>query len=328
MKWLSVQIIVVVIAVAAGAVSSGADENAGIAAFEARDYAEANRVFESVLGQQADDATALYYLGRIRFEHSDLDQARKYLEKLTEVAPNNAEYEFRLSQVYGELARTSGFFLTKKKFAGKWKERLERAVELDPTHVKARRWLALYLLNAPGFGGGDKDRGTQIARETIAIDEEAGRLTLAYAYRKIGQPERALEECETLLASAPDLGTAYGGIGWARLQMNEFDAARQAFERWIELDPDNYEAYEAMAYFCGERELTDEKMTYQRQLLERNPLYSDARYELATAYDERDAIEDAVYHYEALVSLTPEHRKAGDAKKRLKKLKNPKRYGR
>jgi tetratricopeptide (TPR) repeat protein len=326
MKCVAIPIALAVIVAIAGSLFADADR--GQALFESKDYDEASRVFEAMLERDGDDPNALYYLGRISYERADLKQAREYLEKLTKVAPNNAEYEFQLSRVYGELARTSGFFMTKKKYAGKWKERLEHAVELDPNHAQARRWLALYLLNAPGFGGGDKDRGTEIARETIPIDEKVGRQVLSYAYRKTGQMDLAIEECETLIASYPSFGEAYGALGYTLMQTGEFEDARRAFEKWIELDPNNYEAYQAMSYYCEKRELPDELIVSQLKLLELNPLYSDTRFDVAQHYDDRDELDDAVYHYEQLVTLTPEHHRAGKAKKRLKKLKNPKRYGR
>ena len=296
--------------------------------YEAQDYAGARAQFEALLDEDEDNAEALYYLGRISRDHWDLDRAKKYFEKLVEVAPNNAEYQYRLADTYGQIARTSGWFMTKKKFAGKWLEGLERAVQLDPAHLEARQQLSGYLLNAPGIGGGDKDRGTEVARETIAIDEPLGRLMLAYAYRKIEQPDKAIEECTTVIALTPGNALAYRGRGFAYYDKGDDAAARAEFERAIEADPKSYEALEAMAWFCRERGLSDEMIAYTKRAVEVDPLQSDRRYDLAKAYDERKDTTNAILHYEMLVTLTPEHHKAGDARKRLKKLKNPKRYGR
>ena len=65
----------------------------------------------------------------------------KYFERLVYIRPDNADYQLALGNVYGEKARTGGFFLSKKKWAGKWKERLELAFELDPCNLDAREWL-------------------------------------------------------------------------------------------------------------------------------------------------------------------------------------------
>ena len=149
-----------------GRVLANTDLDEGKSLYSAGDYERAKQIFADILGQDSADETALYYMGKIHFDHSDLDGAEEYFEKLTEIGQKNAEYQLRLGMVYGEKARTSGFILSKKKWAGKWKKQLELAFELDPQNLDAREWLAVYLLNAPGIGGGDKERGTRIAHRS------------------------------------------------------------------------------------------------------------------------------------------------------------------
>jgi tetratricopeptide (TPR) repeat protein len=297
------------------------DAEQGQALYEAGDYESAKHIFEDILAENGTDETALYYLGKIQFDHSDLDTAKDYLEALVELEPDRADYQLALGNVYSEKARTAGFFLSKKKWAGRWKEKLEKAFELDPSNLDVRERLAGYLLNAPGIGGGDKDRGTLICRETIEIDEVFGHLLLGYAYRQSEQSELAIAEYLTALSLDPENGRAYSGLGYCYLEEEDFEKAGANFAKAIEVDPDNVVAYVAMAYYWSERESKESEAENYESALQLNPLLSDTRYELARNYEDRERNTQAIHHYVTLIALTPEHHKAGDARKRLKKLR-------
>ena len=318
-------LVVILFLTTASLVLADADVEEGKVLYAAGDYQPAKKIFESILAQHSTDKTALYYLGRIHLAYSDLDGAKDYLEKLVGIEPDNAEYHLPLADVYGEKARTSGFFLSKKKWAGKWKEELERAFELDPQNVDARESLAGYLLNAPRIGGGDKDRGTEIARATVELDEVFGRLLLAYAYRRTGEIDLAIAEYQAVLDMDPANGRAYRGLGYVYLKREEFETAEANFKTCVEVAPDDARSYLAMAYYYSERGLTEAMVENQERALELKPLLSDTRYGLAKSYQEMKMNPKAIHHYEQLIALTPEHHKAGRAKKRLKKLKNPRR---
>lgn len=295
----------------------------GEALFLAGDYGPAREIFEGILADNSEDKTALYFLGRIFLAYSDLNGAKDYLEKLVKMEPENAEYHLRLGEVYGQKARTSGFFMSKKKWAGKWKKQLERAFELDPQNLDAREWLAIYLLNAPGFGGGDKDLGTEIARETIEIDEIFGRILLAYAYRRSGEIDLAISEYEVVINKDPANSRAYSGLGYAYMQKESFEAAETNFKKGVEIAPEVAESYEALAYYYTKRGDTEAMIENQEEALALDPLLSDMRYDLAESYEKLEMNKEAIHHYGQLVALTPEHHKAGSAEKRLKKLENP-----
>ena len=304
---------------------AGTDAERGKALYAAGDYEPAKQIFESILAAQAADETALYYLGKIRLDHSDLDGAREYFEKLVEVRPDDSTYQLALGEAYGEKARTSGFFMSKKKWAGKWKERLELAFVLDPRNLDAREWLVGYLVNAPGIGGGDKDRGTRIARETIEIDEVVGHMILGYAYRRSDKFDFAIPEYLAVLSVDPEYGRAYSGLGHCYLGQEEYEKAEASFAKAIEVSPDDAVVYEAMAYYWSEHGSKEAEAQAQESALQLSPLLSDIRYDLAKNYEDLDLTVEAMDHYDKLIALTPKHHKAGSAKKRLKKLKNPRR---
>jgi cytochrome c-type biogenesis protein CcmH/NrfG len=296
------------------------DSDLGRTLYDEKDYGAAEQVFSELIRAQPNHEEALYYLGRIHFDHSDLDSAKELLEQLNELVPDNADYHLQLAHVYSLKAKTSGFFLNKKKWAGRWKKQLERAYELDSGNVEIRRWLALYLLNAPGIGGGDKDRGMDIARGLIQTDEITGHLLTGYAYRRQKDYSFAAREYNTVLGIDPENSKAHRGLAHLYMAQEQLDSAEAYFLEAIELDPYEVDAYLDMASFYAKQDNTVKTIAYQEQALELDPLESDSRYFLAENLVETGNPKEAAHHYETLVMLTPRHHKAKDARKKLEKL--------
>jgi len=308
------------VALAAVAAMAGVDVEAAKRMYEERDYDGARAAFQSILAEHNDHHEALYYLGRIELDHWDLDAAREFLERLVEVAPESAGYRLRLGEVYSQKARTSGFFMTKKSFAGKWKEQLETAFALAPELIEARERLARYLLVAPGIGGGDKDRGTRIARETVEIDEIRGRLLLAYAYNRTGDLAASDDEARRVLQANPDNAYAHKQLGLNERKRKNA-AAEEHLLRFVKLAPENANAHVVLAdYYDETGQLRDAATEYEKALA-LDPLLSEARFELAEAYEELEMGDRAAEHYEQLVALTPKHFQADQAAKRLEHLR-------
>jgi tetratricopeptide (TPR) repeat protein len=290
------------------------DADLGRVLYEEKDYEGAEQIFNELIRTQPDHEQALYYLGRIRFDHSDLNGAKDYLEKLNELVPDNPDYHLQLARVYSLKAKTSGFFMSKKKWAGRWKKQLERAYELDSSNVEIRRQLALYLLNAPGIGGGDKDRGMDIARGTIQTDEVTGHILTAYAYSRSEDYAFAIREYNTVLNLDPENSKAHRGLGYLYMKRQQPDSARVHFLLGVELAPYEAQAYLDLAYYYSEQDSTQKTIEHQEQALEIDPLISECRYVLAENYAEIRNPTEAARHYEILVTLTPKHHKAKDAR--------------
>ena len=316
--------IIMMLAVALASVptfASAGNLEAGKAMYASRQYDAARAEFESILAQGKKQTEALYYLARICVDHGDLDRAGDYAERLVEIDAVNPDYQFVLARVYGERARTSGFFLSKKKWAGRWKDLLEKAYVTSPDHFEICNMLASYLLNAPGIGGGDKSRGLAVAREAAKLGHERGLVLLAYAYRKNELYDDARKVLDSMLAEDPDNVAALGGLVYLYLQQEDITSAADVFSRLDGLDLRDEEALQTLTYYVSRQGSLEDEWAYNEELLAMNPLLSDMRFELAKEYQSAKRLDDAVRHYEALIAMTPDHHRADKAKKRLRKIR-------
>jgi len=292
----------------------------GIKLFDAEKYVAAEEIFAKMVQSNPNDSQANYYLGRIYFNLGMQDHALKYLEKAVAIDEGNIDYHLSLAEVYSAKTRNASF-LAAGKWAGKWKGELEKAFEIDPKNLDARRRLINYLLNAPAIGGGDKEKGKKLAEETIALDEIQGRLLLAYAYRKHNQIEQAVAEYEKVLSLDPKNGAAYNALGYTFLRQKDYAAAEQNFKKQIAVTPDDPNAYDSLGDCYAERGRMDEAMALFQKALQTDSTFSASRFKLAQAYEKKQMPETAIYHYEKLIALTPADSRADDAAKRVKKLK-------
>ena len=77
-------------------------------------------------------------------------------------------------------------------------------------------------------------------------DSSVVKTSRAMCYYSIGQTDVALSELEALTESAPDYGPAWANIGIIRESQGDQDAAKEAYNKTIEADPDN--EYGAKSY--------------------------------------------------------------------------------
>lgn len=102
---------------------------------------------------------ALYEAGRY-------DKAAAAFEKAAAIDPEDDRYAYWLGKACGRVAERAGP-LSALKWAGRTRDALERAVELNPDNRDAVASLADYYEQAPGFLGGDAAKAREL-RERLA----------------------------------------------------------------------------------------------------------------------------------------------------------------
>jgi Flp pilus assembly protein TadD len=109
------------------------------------------------------DAESSNLLCRAYYALEDWDRAEFSCKKAITLDPGNGRYHRWLGHVYGEKADRATFFLAAS-LAGKTREELERAVQLNPKDVDARVDLAEFYFEAPGIIGGGQDKARAQAK--------------------------------------------------------------------------------------------------------------------------------------------------------------------
>lgn len=108
------------------------------------------------------DAENNYDQGQVFYEDGKFNAAAEKFSKAITQSPDDSRYHHWLAKTYGELAETSGW-LKAIRLAGKSKDSLKRAVELDPENIRALTDLMKYYQEAPMFLGGSNKKAKEIS---------------------------------------------------------------------------------------------------------------------------------------------------------------------
>lgn len=123
------------------------------------------------------------------YQDENYKQAIKAFESVTAAHPKHSEYRRWLGRAYGRRAETMSKWklLSALGLAKKTRMSFERAVELDPSNLKALQDLFEFYLQAPGMIGGGLKRAGGIADKIMALDEAAGERAWAAIDEKRGR---------------------------------------------------------------------------------------------------------------------------------------------
>jgi len=163
----------------------------------AKDKLAAGRIDEAIaelngrLSSAPADAESSNLLCRAYFELEDWDRAEFSCKKAIALDPGNGRYHRWLGHVYGEKADRANF-LSAASLAGKAREELERAVQLNPKDVDARVDLAEFYFEAPGIVGGGEDK----ARAQAKIVGVTAPAREHWVYARIAEKNRDLATAE------------------------------------------------------------------------------------------------------------------------------------
>lgn len=163
----------------------------------------AQAAFEKLAAANPDNASILFYLGRLALQRNDHESAVKYLEKAVALAPKDSRMHQRLGDAYGLSAQKAGLF-SKMSLAGKCRTAYEKAVELDPRSLDARFALLGFYQQAPSIAGGGLDKAHAQAQEIRKLDESRGREAIAGLYIVEKKYAEAFAEFEAGLKDKPD----------------------------------------------------------------------------------------------------------------------------
>src|SRR2546426_918962 len=170
------------------------------------------------------------------FGKTSLEQAAEYFQHAIEIDPAYA-------LAYSGLGSTCAFRYiarTQKEDLSLAITHLERALELDPDLVEPYGWLAYAYTRAYRF-----EEGQQAADRAVALEPES---TFSHYFAGLSRTVRgAVEHCwerypeaapmlVRAIAVEPNFQPAYIGLGWMYMLNGQYDVARVAFDRAVEIE--------------------------------------------------------------------------------------------
>lgn len=177
----------------------------------------------------------------------------------------------------------------------------ERALELDPELLEARRVLTLIHFQLQDWESAMRSAQELVDREA---DDEAA-LTIGFdAATQLGRFDRAEEFLDRLIevSSSPDVAARIYNLGVARLRAGDRQAAIDRFEQAIAMNPRLGAAYNGLATVYLEDELYDEALAMAERLLEVDPGNAEAlgiRYEVYRRQGDEEMMQAALEELQA-----------------------------
>ncbi len=168
-------------------------------------YAEAEKAASSKLAQDPKNADALIAKAELILNQSQearLDEAVKLGEQCVAAHPQHSGCFEIMGSLYSMKAATGGM-LSAMSNAGKGREALQKAVELNPKNFSARHFLLMFYMQAPGIAGGGMDKAQALQQDTMKVNKDAGNLLQARILIK----EDKLAQAESLALGANPGGT-------------------------------------------------------------------------------------------------------------------------
>jgi tetratricopeptide (TPR) repeat protein len=314
------RITLVSLVLAAGSVTSAQTPvERGKTLIDARKYAEARAVLETI---GKNDPQAAFYLGQIAMEQNDAGKAVDWFEKAVDLNPRNSVYYDWLGRSYGDQAQHASK-LKLPFLAKKTKSAWDKSIELDPNNLDARSDMILYYLRAPGFLGGGKDKAKAEAQEIKRRNPYRGAAAFIRVCSDTKDQPCLERELNFLASSYPDSSAGYTSLAVFYTNNKQFDKAFAIVEKLLSLKPNDAAglyAYGRAASVSGMNLERGEQAlkAYIAAPIPTGPPVANAHYRLGLIFEKKGDKANARAEYQTAIRMDPAH---ADAKKALDVLR-------
>jgi tetratricopeptide (TPR) repeat protein len=284
--------------------ATGSRSDEGARLFDARRLAEARSVLEEAVREDARDARAASYLGRVLLADGEADRSVEWLEKSVALEESNAEYHLWLGRAYGARAIRASV-LKQPALARKVKKEFERASQLDPDNLEARFGLIEYYLRAPAIMGGSRKKADEQAQEIRRRNALQG----YRAFGRIAEHEKDFDKALSEYARAAD---EFAGQAEPSYWIGALHARKKEYAACYEIG--SVAALSGQNLERGEECL---KLYLQHDPLPDEPTPASAHYRLGLLYEKKGSRDLARREYSAALELEPFFPEAREALKKI-----------
>jgi tetratricopeptide (TPR) repeat protein len=205
----------------------------------------------------SDDARAAYLTGRELQENLRVTDSRRHFQRAVAIDPGFALAHLALANT---ATTNSGFF-----------EELARASECSGGASAGERLMV--DSNLAGVNG-EPELQEQLLQELVTTypdDERAQQLAGNFYFFTRQEYDRAIEHYRRATEINPDFAPAHNLLGYGLRFVEDYPAAEQAFQRYIELIPGEPNPYDSYAELLMKMGRFDESIEQYRKALDQNP---------------------------------------------------------
>ena len=147
--------------------------------FKENKFEQAQFFFEIALKVNPSDLKTIEYLGDIAGHNKSWDRAIGYYQKLKQLKPTEANYQYKYGGALGMKAKVSNKFKALG-MIDDIENAFLTAAKLDAKHIDTRWALVILYIELPGIVGGSEKKAQKFANELSAISKVDGYLAKGY----------------------------------------------------------------------------------------------------------------------------------------------------
>jgi len=274
------------------------------------------------------DAEAFHQLAHAYYVMELWDDAITAEQQAVTLAPNNSEYHLILGCAYGNKAETiSKFaFFTAVKLAHVTRAEFEKSVELDGNNVEARRDLAEYYAEAPGFFGlgGSKEKARAQAEKVKDIDAAASHWIKARAAEEDKKNDVAEAEYRAAIVASSNPAKDWLEFASYYRHRKRYPEMEEAINKAVSLDDKkpSIVLFDAASQLLRAGRNFPLAVTLARKYISEEkhadeaPLFQ-AHFLLGQILEKQNDKKGAADEYKAALALASDYKRAQDALKKL-----------
>lgn len=262
---------------------------------------QAIRVLHEIIKANPRDADARLVLGSVLMEDGERAESIAQLSEAVRLLPRSAEAHNALGEAFNSFGDT-------KAARGPF----EKAVALNPEFAQARQNLGLVLIQAGEFGAAAKHLDRALVRLGNSPDAAHPHYLRAKVYTEQNEVEKAAAQLQQAVSLRPDFAEAWSDLGQARKTLLDDAGTLAAFERAVELSPDDAVAqYRLGAEYLHAAKIR-EAIQHLNEAVRLDPGNQSALYSLQLALRADGQLEQASQVKEKLADLLRKRDKASE----------------
>lgn len=185
-------------------------------------------------------------------------------------------------------------------------EGFKQLLDIEPNDIEAYGYIAYIYFSKNDYENAITyyQKGLQVAPADRQMLE-----ALAMAYIKNDQPEEAIETYEVIVENENDKEILIK-IARIHAEQEEIDAAQDAYQRAIDIDPEFGVAYNELGVLLYDTDLYDEAIPFLEKAVKVYPDDDSLQKKLAKCYLQTNKLDAAIEQYKSVVAENPNNIKA------------------
>ncbi|MES1213575.1 MAG: tetratricopeptide repeat protein [Singulisphaera sp.] len=237
----------------------------GLSFSQARTYRDLETLYHDTIAKNPSGWMAYSNLAVYVESLGRHDEAYENFKKAVELNPDDEKMQANMGHILLKIGERDGFT---PELLDETMHYFQRALELDPKSVSARRGLGFALVHAK-------------------------------------RPNEAIEQFSRTLTLRPNDADSWTGRAAVYGAAGRFAEAEKGFRRALEIDPNYIEALRGMALLCMQQGRTAEAAQFLEKAIAQRPNYAEAHMELGNLYAQRKNFQGAAAHYSEVVRVRP-----------------------